>query len=145
VLTIPRGGRSIFSEGKNMTNLPLSRAAVIAAALCALCGCTVPMQTVEASRAACASFGFQPGSDEFAHCVQTEQHRHTLLIYGGGGSVPAVHQTGFGGQSGQPVINSGDCIGAVVNGVCHGSPAPGAPTSTCYGQMVGGICTGPMF
>jgi len=51
--------------------------------------------------------------------------------------VPAVPQTDFGGQSGQPVISSGDCIGAVVNGVCHGTPAPGAPTATCHGQMVG--------
>src|SRR5262249_13204398 len=48
-------------------------------------------------------------------------------------------------QFGQSVINSGDCIGAVVNGDCHGTPAPGAPTSTCYGQMINGICTGPMF
>lgn len=48
-------------------------------------------------------------------------------------------------QYGQPVISSGDCIGAVVNGVCYGTPAPGAPTATCYGQMIGGVCTGPMF
>jgi hypothetical protein len=48
-------------------------------------------------------------------------------------------------QFGQPVINSGDCIGAVVNGVCHGTQAPGAPTVTCYGQMLNGIFTGPMF
>jgi hypothetical protein len=115
----------------------------LAAALCALAGCAVPMQTVDASRAVCASYGFQPDSDAFANCVMTEQRRHTLLIYGGGagGSEPAVRQTDFG----QPVISSGDCIGAVVNGVCHGTPAPGAPTATCYGQMVGGVCTGPMF
>ena len=127
-------------------HLPLRRTAVIAATLCVLCGCAVSMQTVEASRAACASFGFQPGSDEFAHCVQTEQHRHTLLIYGGGGSpAPGARQTGVGGQYGQSVINSGDCIGAVVNGMCHGTAAPGAPMATCHGEMIGGICTGPMF
>jgi hypothetical protein len=64
------------------------------------------MQTVDASRAVCASYGFQPGSDAFAQCVMTEQHRHTLLIYGGGagGPAPAVPQTGFG----QPVISSED-------------------------------------
>jgi hypothetical protein len=103
-----------------------------AAALCALAGCAVPMQTVDASRAACAAYGFQPGSDAFAECVMTEQHRHTLVIYAGGagGPAPAVPQTGFA----QPVISSSDCIGAVVNGVCHGTPAPGAPTRT-----------GPMF
>jgi hypothetical protein len=71
---------------------------------------------------------------------------------------PAVVEQGVGGGSwaspaaapslpgdGQPVISSEDCIGAVVNGVCHGTPAPGAPTATCHGQMVGGVCTGPMF
>jgi hypothetical protein len=45
----------------------------LAAAICALAGCAVPMQTVDASRAACASYGFQPGSDAFAECVQHEQ------------------------------------------------------------------------
>src|ERR1700731_5480033 len=45
-----------------------------------LAGCSVPRQTVDASRAACASYGFQPGSDAFAECVMTEQHRHTLHI-----------------------------------------------------------------
>jgi hypothetical protein len=125
----------------------LAVAITLAAALCALAGCTVPMQTVDASRAACASYGFQPGSDAFAECVMTEQHRHTLRIYGGGagGPVPAVPQRDFGGQVGQPVISSADCIGTVVNGVCHGTPAPGAPVATCHGQMVAGVCTGPMF
>jgi uncharacterized lipoprotein YajG len=52
----------------------------LAAALCALAGCAVPMQTVDASRAACASYGFQPGSDAFASCVMTEQRRHTLHV-----------------------------------------------------------------
>ena len=126
----------------------LMKQVALLAALCALAGCAVPMQTVDASRAACASYGFQPGSDEFAHCVMTEQHRHTLLIYGGGsggGAAPVGPQTTLGGQFGQSVINSGDCIGAVVNGMCHGRAAPGAPMATCHGEMIGGICTGPMF
>ena len=70
----------------------------------------------------------------------------------GAGNLPPLPASdgigiGLGGamEEGQPVINSGDCIGAVVAGVCHGTPAPGAPTATCYGQMVGGVCTGPMF
>ena len=46
----------------------------LVAALCALAGCAVPMQTVDASRAACASYGFEPGSAAFANCVMTEQH-----------------------------------------------------------------------
>jgi hypothetical protein len=54
---------------------------------------------------------------------------------------PLPQAPGFG----QPVISSEDCIGAVVNGVCHGTPAPGAPTATCNGRMVRGVCTGPMF
>ena len=60
---------------------------------------------------------------------------------------PPPSSANFGGtpQFGQPVIGSGDCIGAVVAGVCHGVPAPGAPMATCYGQMIGGVCTGPMF
>jgi hypothetical protein len=61
---------------------PRVKQVVLAAAICALTACSVPMQTVDASRAACASYGFQPGSDAFAECVMTEQHRHTLLIYG---------------------------------------------------------------
>jgi hypothetical protein len=52
----------------------------LAAALCALAGCAVPMQTVDASRAACAAYGFQPGSDAFAECVMTEQMVHTLVL-----------------------------------------------------------------
>jgi hypothetical protein len=62
----------------------------LAAAICALAGCAVPMQTVDASRVVCASYGFQPGSDAFAECVTTEQHRHTLVIYGGGAGGPDV-------------------------------------------------------
>ena len=60
---------------------------------------------------------------------------------------PSPPLANFGGtpQFGQPVIGSGDCIGAVVAGVCHGVPVPGAPMATCYGQMVGGVCAGPMF
>lgn len=46
----------------------------LVAALCALAGCAVPMQTLDASRAACASYGFEPGSAAFANCVMTEQH-----------------------------------------------------------------------
>jgi hypothetical protein len=56
------------------------RSLALAAAVCALTGCAVPMQTVDASRAECASYGFQPGSEAFANCVMTEQHRHTLRI-----------------------------------------------------------------
>lgn len=56
----------------------MKRTALAAALL--LAGCSMPMQTVDASRAACASYGFQPARDAFAKCVMTEQHRHTLYI-----------------------------------------------------------------
>lgn len=42
------------------------------------------------------------------------------------------------------VVAPGGCIGAVVNGICHGTPAAGS-TMTCHGQMLNGMCTGPMF
>lgn len=49
-------------------------------------------------------------------------------------------------QNGVPVYGAGQCIGAVVNGVCNGTiQQNGAMPLTCHGQMVGGICTGPMF
>ena len=48
-------------------------------------------------------------------------------------------------QYGQPVYREQDCIGAVVNGVCHGSTGAAQPQATCYGQMLNGHCTGPQF
>lgn len=51
-----------------------------------------------------------------------------------------------------PLIRESDCIGAVVNSVCHGVPTPEAEIKIrtgqmprCYGTMIGGQCTGPMF
>ena len=74
-------------HGRGRAELPLQSQAnkmmkriAPSATLCALACCAVPMQTVDASRAACASYGFQPGSDAFAECVMAEQHRHTLRI-----------------------------------------------------------------
>ncbi len=49
-------------------------------------------------------------------------------------------------QYGTPVYREDQCIGAVVNGVCHGTIlAPGYNAPRCYGQMLFGKCTGPMF
>jgi len=65
-------------------------------------------------------------------------------VYGG-------TSTGYGAvpnMMGQPVYRADDCIGAVVNGVCHGAISPRGqieqPTR-CYGQMLNGQCTGPQF
>jgi hypothetical protein len=76
---------ALFQVGKNMIGILTGAALAGLILAAALCGCTVPMQTIDASRAACSSYGFQPGSYTFAECVQQEQHLHTLLIYGGGG------------------------------------------------------------
>jgi hypothetical protein len=44
------------------------------------------------------------------------------------------------------VYSPDECIGAIVNGVCHGSILPkSAYHRTCYGEMLNGQCTGPMF
>jgi hypothetical protein len=46
--------------------------------------------------------------------------------------------------NGQPVYDASQCIGPVVNGVCHGSTL-GQPVARCYGTMLNGQCTGPQF
>ncbi|WP_330114364.1 hypothetical protein SA496_20175 [Pseudomonas sp. JS3066] len=46
--------------------------------------------------------------------------------------------------NGQPIYDASQCIGAVVNGVCHGSTM-GQPVARCYGTMINGQCTGPQF
>lgn len=48
-------------------------------------------------------------------------------------------------SQGQKVYRADECIGAIVNGVCHGSVIPKGYTPTCYGTMLNGQCTGPMF
>ncbi len=50
------------------------------------------------------------------------------------------------GTTGNKVYNADECIGAVVNGVCHGSILPKSGYhKTCHGTMINGQCTGPMF
>jgi hypothetical protein len=72
----------------------------------------------------------------------------------GGGAGPhdigsTAVSAGSGGPMGmgQTVYTPNECIGAVVNGQCHGSILPdySRPHPTCYGQMLNGMCTGPMF
>jgi hypothetical protein len=47
---------------------------------------------------------------------------------------------------GETVYPRSACIGAVVNGECHGSVLPSpSPSVRCYGQMLKGQCTGPKF
>jgi hypothetical protein len=133
----------------------------ITPALLALCGCVIGGENarndMEASKAAYKACLAARGPEACegprrAYEADLSAYRATPKLVIGAGSPPPLATsdgigTGLGGamEGGQPVINSGDCIGAVVAGVCHGTPAPGAPTATCYGQMIGGICTGPMF
>ena len=42
-------------------------------------------------------------------------------------------------QSGQHVIPESECIGAVVNGVCHGTPSPGEQIRMGTGQTPGAM------
>lgn len=53
---------------------------------------------------------------------------------------------GAASPDGVRVYAPSQCIGAIVNGECHGSIMPnGSPPMTCHGQMLNGQCTGPMF
>lgn len=49
------------------------------------------------------------------------------------------------GQNGVRVYAPSQCIGAVVNGECHGSIMGDSNYQTCHGEMLNGQCTGPMF
>ena len=53
---------------------------------------------------------------------------------------------------GTAMIPASECIGAVVNGTCHGTPTPGeqiriqtGQTPRCYGTVLNGQCIGPQF
>jgi hypothetical protein len=50
-------------------------------------------------------------------------------------------------QSGdRKLYHASECIGAVVNGVCHGSVIDADPARpVCHGTWIGGQCTGPKF
>lgn len=61
-------------------------------------------------------------------------------------SQPRVYEEPSGPAPDRRVYSPDQCIGAIVNGVCHGSIMPdGGNHPTCHGEMLGGICTGPMF
>ena len=61
-------------------------------------------------------------------------------------SQPTIGSQGSSGANGVAVYSPSQCIGAIVNGECHGSIMPnGSQPMTCHGQMLNGQCTGPMF
>lgn len=139
----------------------MTRLLVVPALAVLLNGCVIggenALRDMEASKAAyktCLAARQPEACDGLRQAYEADlsAYRATPKFVIGAGNAPPLPApdgvgTGWGGaiEGGQPVINSGDCIGAVVAGVCHGAPAPGAPTATCYGQMIGGVCTGPMF
>jgi hypothetical protein len=95
------------------------------------------------------SLGATVTEEEYKNCVRRftgdefndglletllSRHHHSQPQH----SVPSV--------DGTPVYNASDCIGAVVNGKCHGSIGGAAiPIARCHGEMINGQCTGPMF
>lgn len=59
---------------------------------------------------------------------------------------PSIWAERFGEGGGTPVYRADECVGPVVNGVCHGSILPkSAVPQRCYGTMLNGRCTGPQF
>ncbi|MNG20447.1 hypothetical protein D3C84_1047020 [compost metagenome] len=60
-------------------------------------------------------------------------------------SAPAGHERVQTEQ--RNAVNDADgCIGAVVNGVCHGTINPSIqPVAHCYGTMISDQCTGPLY
>jgi len=79
-----------------------------------------------------------------------------LAIFGLGGCSAALAPLGGFATPGavEPAQSPGstvvfparECIGAVVNGVCHGGRISTDPMPVrCHGEMLNGRCTGPMF
>jgi hypothetical protein len=152
--------KPLLSKGSKM----MKRIA-LAAALCTLAGCAAPQQTatpIPPSSTGCyyrvpgytVTFlafpiaTMQQPRYEPAPCNLVNANQPVVIRQGGGGGTNDAPQTLEAPSLAVPVISPPDtsaCIGAVVNGICHGTPAPGAPMATCHGQMVGGVCTGPMF
>ena len=62
--------------------------------------------------------------------------------YMGQSSQASQTTSGFQPASqGQKIYDEDQCIGAVVNGICHGSTI-GRPKGTCHGKMLNGRCIG---
>ncbi|MFK0572225.1 hypothetical protein [Endozoicomonas sp.] len=84
----------------------------------------------------------------FEQCLAT-QYQQRMAFYMStmnkgiqNSSARGATQPGYGSK----VYRADECIGAIVNGVCHGSILPkSANHPTCHGQMINGQCTGPMF
>ncbi len=47
--------------------------------------------------------------------------------------------------AGIPIYDERNCMGAVVNGVCHGTVIQEERPVRCHGKMIEGECTGLVF
>jgi len=57
------------------------------------------------------------------------------------GPRPTAHLSGVTLPDQLTMYSADQCIGAIVNGVCHGS-VTGQPIGTCYGSVLAGRCLG---
>lgn len=49
-------------------------------------------------------------------------------------------------EGNRTVYDADECIGPIINGMCHGTILPKkSDHPTCHGEWVGGRCTGPQF
>ena len=81
------------------------------------------------------------------HGLEGEAAKECAINYIKSGSRHRVKgSSSIHNAQGTPVYSADECIGAIVNGQCHGSILPKrAVHPRCYGTMLNGQCTGPMF
>lgn len=65
----------------------LARAILVAALLLGLSGCITPEELRQQDEAACSSYGFHPGTADFAACLQRE---NLSRRYGGWSAPPPM-------------------------------------------------------
>ncbi|HWI27709.1 MAG TPA: hypothetical protein VN668_12120 [Stellaceae bacterium] len=65
----------------------LVRAILVAALLLGLSGCVTPEELRQQDEAACSSYGFHPGTSDFAACLQRE---NLARRYGGWSAPPPM-------------------------------------------------------
>ncbi len=103
-------------------------------------------QDMAYAKAYCKASGYGPDNPDSPQCIAAVfdyrgQQRGIPSARQSGAQVP-----GADGLAGTPMYPASDCIGAVVNGVCHGSILhPGAAPKRCYGSVLNGQCIGPEF
>jgi hypothetical protein len=132
----------------------MRRLLIVPAFAALLSGCVVggenAQHDMEASKAAykaCLAVRGPEACDgqRQAYEADISAYRATPKFVIGAGSPPPVAAsdsmgTALGGLmvGGQTVYSQGECIGAAVMGVCHGSILPdySRPHPTCYGQML---------